>query len=303
MNPLAAPTSPTLDRGDPRTPLRDRVQEALRALPAYFDSKTNIEGLGVTDLFSLNALLASTIEVQVVETLNRIRSVWDPQNEWPLHSFERQAQTFPDVLLRRHASDGNADVALGIELKGWYLFAKEGVPSFRYTVTPDACGAWDLLVVVPWHLENVLAGSPRVGVPGVWSARHTAEIRNHWWRHERSAQSYSTIRMPADARPHDRCDHTADRPVSDAGNNFGRIARIGIMREWIDGQRMVPIAGIPARNWVEFLRRHADQGDLQLVFEQLAREVETARGAAGTSAATEAMEALHRLIQALPGND
>ena len=302
MNLLPAPTPPVLDPEDPRTRLTERVREALRALPAYFDTKTNIEGLGVTDLFSLNALLASTIEVQVVETLNRMRSVWDPGNEWPLYSFERQTQTFPDVLLRKRAQGGSAEVVLGIELKGWYLLAKEGVPSFRYTVTPGACTEWDLLAVVPWHLENVLAGAPRAGVPGVWSARHTAEYRNHWWRHERSSRSDSTIVMPTDARPHDRREHTADRPVSDAGHNFGRIARIGIMQEWIDEQRRAPIAGIPARNWVEFLRRHVDQSDPQEVFDLLAREVEAGTASAEAPAAAEAMEALRRLIRALRRN-
>ena len=303
MNLLPGPTPPVLDPDDPRTRLTDRVREALRALPAYFDSKTNIEGLGVTDLFSLNALLASTIEVQVVETLNRMRSAWDPQNEWPLHSFERQAQTFPDVLFRKRASDGSSEVALGIELKGWYLLAKEGVPSFRYTVTPGACTEWDLLAVVPWHLENVLAGAPRAAVPGVWSARHAAEYRNYWWRHRRSSQSDPTIVMPPDARPHGRREHTADRPASDAGGNFGRIARIGIMKEWTDGQQKAPIAGIPARDWVEFLRRHVDQSDPQVVFDQLAREVEAATASAETRAAVEAMEALQRLIRAFRRDD
>ena len=303
MNLLPAPTPPALDPDDPRTRLTDRVREALKALPGYFDSKTNIEGLGVTDLFSLNTLLASTIEVQVVETLNRMRSVWDPQNRWPLYSFERQAQTFPDVLLRKRASDGSSAVALGIELKGWYLLAKEGVPSFRYTVTPAACTEWDLLAVVPWHLENVLAGAPRAGVPGVWSARHAAEYRNYWWRHRRKSQSDSTILMPPDVRPHDRREHTADRPASDAGGNFGRIARIGIMKEWTDGQQKAPIAGIPARDWVEFLRRHVDQSDPQVVFDQLAREVEAATASAETRAAVEAMEALQRLIRAFRRDD
>ncbi len=111
----AVPPPPALDPGDSRPRLARRVREAVMALPAYFDSRTNIEGLGATDLFSLNALLASTIEVKVVETLNRMRSVWDPDDEWALHSFERQAQTFPDVLLRKRHSDGIRTVALGIE--------------------------------------------------------------------------------------------------------------------------------------------------------------------------------------------
>jgi len=83
----------------------ERVREAVLALPGYFDSHTNIEGVAATDLFALNTVLGATIEVQVVQTLNRMRDVWDPEDEWPLHVFERQAQTFPDVLLR---SDLNA---------------------------------------------------------------------------------------------------------------------------------------------------------------------------------------------------
>ena len=30
-------------------------------------------------------------------------------------------------------------IAMGIELKGWYLLSKEGVGSFRFQVTPAAC--------------------------------------------------------------------------------------------------------------------------------------------------------------------
>ena len=303
MNLLPAPTPPVLDSDDPRTRLAGRIKDALRALPAYFSSKTSIEGLAVTDLFSLNTLLASTIEVQVVETLNRMRSVWDPEDEWPLYSFERQAQTFPDVLLRKPASDGDSEVALGIELKGWYVLAKEGVPSFRYTVTPGACADWDLLAVVPWHLENVLAGTPRVGIPSVFSAKYAAEYRNFWWRCKRSSRSDTTIEMPTDARPYDRRDHTSDRPVSDTGGNFGRIARIGIMQEWIEEQQRVHIAGIPARNWFEFIRLHADQSDPQGVYDQLVERAEAASRSVQTPAAASTLEALQRLLQTLPPHD
>ena len=93
------------------------------ALPGYFNSTTNIEGIDASDLFALNTMLGTTIEVQVVNNLNRIRDVWDPDDEWPLHRFDRQAQTFPDVLLQRQLDSGDFDVALGIELKGWYVLS------------------------------------------------------------------------------------------------------------------------------------------------------------------------------------
>ena len=97
------------------------VRDAISALPAYFRTATRIEGLDAADLFSLNSVLGGTIEVQVVETLNHIRAVWDPANRLPRHRFVRSAQTFPDVRLVAQNGDGTVDVALGIELKGWYL--------------------------------------------------------------------------------------------------------------------------------------------------------------------------------------
>ena len=73
-----------------------------------------------------------------------------------------------------HCQDGAVDVALGIELKGWYLLSKEREPSFRYTVTPSACAPQDLLVVVPWHLKNVLSGEPVVYEPYIEQAHYVA---------------------------------------------------------------------------------------------------------------------------------
>ena len=115
--PPPEPPVPNPEPEDPRTPLMHRVRETLMALPGYFNSTTNIEGIDASDLFALNTMLGTTIEVQVVQALNRIRDVWDPNDEWPLHRFERQAHTFPDVLLRRQLDSGDSDVALGIELK------------------------------------------------------------------------------------------------------------------------------------------------------------------------------------------
>lgn len=248
------PTPPVPDPEDARTLLMGRVREALMALPGYFNSTTNIEGIDAADLFALNTMLGTTIEVQVVNTLNRIRDVWDPDDEWPLYRFERQAQTFPDVLLRRQLDSGDFDVALGIELKGWYVLSKEAVPSFRYTVTPAACTEWDLLTVVPWHLSNVLSGVPRVDSPGLWSARYAAQYRNYWWQHGRDTTRNPTIESPTVDAPYRQRSNTSDRPAYDGGGNFGRIARIGIMSDWIKDTLSRPLAGIPARDWIEFLR-------------------------------------------------
>lgn len=54
---------------------------ALLVLPGFFEFGTRIEGIDATDLFSLNSVLGTSIEVQVVHTLNKMRSIWDPDEE------------------------------------------------------------------------------------------------------------------------------------------------------------------------------------------------------------------------------
>ena len=123
------------------------------------------------------------------------------------HFFQRQAQVFPDVLLK--ANRNGQEIILGIELKGWYLLAKEGAPNFRFTTTPDACSEADIVVVVPWVLNNVLSGTPTTYKPFVIQAKYAARYRNYWvdrntgrpYRYE-----YHTAPgcqpLPAEKRPH-----------------------------------------------------------------------------------------------------
>ena len=79
------PQRQQLPQGSPLQELVNHVRDALSALPVYFQTGTRIEGLDGGELFNLSAVLGSAIEVQVVETLNRIREVWDPNNQWPCH--------------------------------------------------------------------------------------------------------------------------------------------------------------------------------------------------------------------------
>ena len=238
--------------GDDLGTLVGNVRDALGALPVYFRTATRIEGLDGGELFNLSAVLGSAIEVQVVETLNRTREVWDPDDRWPRHRFVRSAQTFPDVRLLAHGRDGTVNVALGIELKGWYLLSREREPSFRYTVTPAACALQDLLVVVPWHLKNVLSGEPVVHEPYIEQARHVAAYRNWWWTNVREtsdAPSQRQVRPPdEEVNPYPAPKaRIADRPVKDGGNNFGRVARLaGLMDDYTASLRSRPIAGIAA---------------------------------------------------------
>jgi hypothetical protein len=116
---------------DPRTELAQKVAGALLVLPGFFEFGTRIEGIDATDLFSLNSVLGTSIEVQVVHTLNKMRTIWDPDDVWVGYRFERQSQTFPDVRLVRRGT-GEPDIAMGIELKGWYLLSKRVYPAFDF---------------------------------------------------------------------------------------------------------------------------------------------------------------------------
>ena len=240
------------------------VRRALTALPAYFKTETVIAGLRATDIFTLGATLGATIEDQVVATLNSMRTVWDPDAQYPLFRFSRQPQTFPDVLLASRTADQSKidRIALGIELKGWYLLAKEGEPSFRYTVTPQVCTPLDLIAVVPWYLSNVISGSPKVLEPYIESARYAAEYRNYFWQHARVTKGNSAIRSPADATPYPaKSDKISDHPADDAGGNFGRIARTNLMDDYVQVVNHEPISGIEARYWLQFFKMFNERDD------------------------------------------
>lgn len=205
-----------------------------------------------TDLHTLNTVLGAAIEEQVVRTLNALRTTWDPNQKYALYSFVRQAQTFPDVLLRKNAT---GEILLGIELKGWYLLAKEAEPSLRFKATAEACAIQDLVVVVPWVLGNVISGSPILFEPFVESARYSAEHRNYHWQHIRSTTSDSGINIPVGISPYPtKSDQILDRPKSDSGNNFGRLARSGLMDAYMAKLENIQLCGIKTIYWRQFLK-------------------------------------------------
>ncbi len=241
------------------------VIDALKALPAHFHSDTFIEGVNATDVFTLNSALGATIENQVVETLNTIRSVWDPDNAYGTYLFVRQPQSFPDVILK-NLSDETAKPIMGIELKGWYLLAKEAEPSLRFQQTSAACAEADVIMVVPWVLNSVISGRPRIYSPYIESARYAADYRNWHWRQMRGEGIASEISIPSQAEPYPRkADATNDKPQSDNGKNFGRIARTGLMDDYLAKMQLQPVCGIRAAYWLEFFKIfHQDATDEQI---------------------------------------
>ena len=173
------------------------------------------------------------------------------------------------MCLLRRLGGGDAALAaplLGIELKGWYLLAKEAEPSFRFVATPAACAPHDLIVVVPWALTNVISGSPLVFTPYVESARYAAEFRNYHWQHLRDTKSDAGIDSPSGVNPYPRkVDAIGDVPHSDNGGNFGRFARTGIMDDYLALAKQELLAGIRAEHWLGFFKLFQDQKEAGVI--------------------------------------
>lgn len=272
--PLPEPSEPSAKWS--HRALWDGVNSALMALPSQFHSDTFIEGVDATDVFTLNSALGATIESQVVSALNNLRSVWDKAGAYATFAFVRQPQSFPDVVLRNLA-DKEAPPIMGIELKGWYLLAKEGEPSLRFTQTEGACADADLIMVVPWVLSSVISGRPKIFTPYIVGAKYAARYRNYYWKYLRGSSDDTAIVVPEKAAPYPKkSDKTADKPTFDGGKNFGRIARTGMMREYLDLMALQPVCGIKAAHWLEFFKIfHQDATDAQIAasFERLRSRV------------------------------
>lgn len=144
---------------------------------------------------------------------------------------------------------------MGIELKAWYLLAKEREPNFRYKVTPSVCAPADLLVIVPWVLSNIVTGSPKILAPYIESARYVAEYRNYYWQFARTTTGNREIRSPSGVCPYPPAKaNVSDEAVSDSGKNFGRASRTGIMDSYINTIMRTRLLGIEAEYWHGFFK-------------------------------------------------
>jgi hypothetical protein len=240
----------------PHFELWDRVNDLIYSLPNYFETDLVVKGINVTEIFSIGGAFSTVVDTQVVNILNRLRSVWDPDNEHSNYAFFRQSQTFPDVLLRSVTDEW--DILFGIELKSWYVLSKEGEPSFRYKIDPDACAPADLLVVIPWLLSEVISGTPTLLTPYKELAKYAAEYRNYYWQEARIGSDYDpAIRRPPEEYRHsypDSKQEASDEAEDDKGGNFGRIARAGILDKYIAGIKVQDYLGVKLDHWIKFFK-------------------------------------------------
>ena len=122
-------------------------------------------------------------------------------------------------------------------------------------MSPNACNNQDLIVVVPWVLSNVLSGKPIIFYPYIELAKYVAEYRNYWWQHIRYARSDTTIIHPENPAPYPNArDSMSDHPVSDSGNNFGRIARVRMMDDYVSQFNAKNLLGKDISQWRNFFK-------------------------------------------------
>lgn len=273
---LAAAPRPTGGpQGWEHRALYDNLIKTISTLPSEFTSSIVIRDFRATDIFTLNSALGASIEDSVVVALNKLRDLWDPDGNYGVYRFERQSQAFPDVRLVTDAL-GYPSPLQGIELKGWYVIAKEATPTFRYNINANACAPQDLLVVFPWVLSDVIAGSPKLLKPFIGEARHAALYRNYYWAKMRAAEGRNANIIAAEHAtpyPASKVDKCSDQAEDDSGDNFGRIARSGLLDAFVAQTSRELVSGIPVKAWVKFFRVFRDgSGDL----DEMARQVEAA---------------------------
>lgn len=282
---------PSEPEDPPADSLAGRVRSALFAIPENFRG-VEAPPLQAPDIHTLGAVLGSTIEQEVVETLNRLRrTTWDPEGELSGYRFVRQAQVFPDVVLKATDPDSVPQIRLGIELKGWYVLAKERMPNFRFKATPLSCAREDMLVVYPWGLSRVISGAAQVFPPWIVNARYAAEYRNWHWIHSMgsadgssSADNRSVYLSLVKAHyPESGTEEHNDEASNDKGGNFGRTARTGLMAPFIDRAfKDEALAGVALGYWQRFLKLFGNDTASESILraiDQMGKEV-TGRGAA-----------------------
>ncbi len=283
--------------------LHKAVYDTLFALPGFFKSELKITGVLATDLYTFNSALGATIENQIVDALNELREEWDRENRYRTYRFVRQAQRFPDVILRGSMPERENDVILGIELKGWYALAKEREPSFRFTASPNVCAPWDLLCVFPWALSEVISGTPQLFNPFVTGAKYAAEYRNWYWQYGMSGKSDKTINFANlnQFYPASKSEMN-DQPVSDSGNNFGCLARYGILDEYMNLLRREKLSGIPLDAWQRFLsffKEERQDENISRDIDRLLAEVGEATSALSTAEITQIRENVSQIFTIL----
>ena len=121
--------------------------------------------------------------------------------------------------------------------------------------------------------------------PYIELGKYAAEYRNFRWMtaRENSTRSTSIVRPPeVYRRPYPQSKvEASDKAENDKGNNFGRIARSGLLDDYLLKIKAIDYLGIKVSHWMKFFRvmsenRTSEEIDRQLdgILETIKAEIE-----------------------------
>jgi hypothetical protein len=130
------------------------------------------------------------------------------------------------------------------------------------------------LVVIPWFLSEVISGTPNLLFPFIELGKYAAEYRNFYWTRYRVSsvtRSSGIIRPPVEFRhpyPESKVE-ASDKAENDKGNNFGRIARAGLLDNYLLKIKLQDYLGIRVSHWMKFFKAMSENKTNQEIDKQL----------------------------------
>ena len=105
-------------------------------------------------------------------------------------------------------------------------------------------------------LNRVLSGTPVAFRPFVGVSEVCSRVSELLVDERPQVRQDPGITMPESVPEYpQKGDQILDRPAADAGGNFGRIARTGLMDEYVEKLKQTTLAGIPTSDWLTFLKQ------------------------------------------------
>jgi hypothetical protein len=144
-------------------------------------------------------------------------------------------------------------------------------------------------------LDEIISGAPKLYRPFIEEARYAAEHRNHYWETRRDVPAVQArVELSPINEPYpSKSQKFNDTPVADKGGNFGRVARGGLMTNFITALLDQPISGIPARYWQGFLEIFSEGASAEVIDRKLVRMRTEAEGLGLAPDGLEAIDRIH----------
>jgi hypothetical protein len=122
-----------------------------------------------------NNYVGQGIEELIGTQLNGpLRPLWTDN---PNLVFIRNAVQFPDLYLIRREEKR---ILLSTEIKSWFVFSSDNITA-RFEAAPNVIKEDSLLVLFPWHMTDLVFGTPILLEPYIGNAKALAERRDNIW--------------------------------------------------------------------------------------------------------------------------